>query len=263
MRDIDIIPCTDIERIVKAFHYEGVVAVSGTLTPDQLACWQAGTRRVVAEQMAAVPLEEANRGFARYSFGQLIHEPEWVQFVDLPTVLPILEAMWGSPHFTCAVAGGDYSTPGAKIQPLHADMLDFLHDPLGQVTFRDVPAPIIVVNFLMVDFTERNGATRVIPCTHRSRIAPPTLEDEPDWMKRSIVCAPAGTAVFRDIRGWHGGTANRSDQIRPMTATGYYAPWFRSPGPDTPLPRAIYDTLSSRGQELCRNLVNWWSQDNA
>lgn len=164
----------------------------------------------------------------------------------------------GRAHFTCCVAGGDYPTPGARIQHLHADLGDFFNDPLGQVTFRDIHAPIIAVNFLMVDFTERNGATRLFPCTHRSRVAPPSLEDEPRWMKRSILCAPAGTTIFRDNRLWHGGTANTSDEIRPMTVMAYTAPWYRCPGSDTPLPRSVYDTLSPRGQELCRHLVKWW-----
>jgi len=46
-------------------------------------------------------------------------------------------------------------------------------------------------------------------------------------MKDSILCAPAGTAIVRDVRCWHGGTANTSDQIRPMTSVGYFPHWFR------------------------------------
>ena len=47
----------------------GWVVVRDALTPEQLAFAQAGARRVIAEQMAATPLEKANRGRARYSFG--------------------------------------------------------------------------------------------------------------------------------------------------------------------------------------------------
>ena len=133
-------------------------------------------------------------------------------------------------------------------------MGEFLHDPQGQVTFHDLPAPFIVVNFLMVDFTVQNGAIRFVPCTQRARTAPPGLGDEPPWMRRSHLCAPAGTAVVRDVRCWHGGTANRSDQPRPMTSVGYYAPWFRARVAPV-LPRALYETLSPRAQELCRLLV--------
>jgi hypothetical protein len=34
----------------------------------------------------------------------------------------------------------------------------------------------------------------------------------------------AGTAVIRDVRRRHGGTADRSDEIRPMTGAGCLAP---------------------------------------
>ena len=252
MLDIDLIPCAEADRAAAVFHRDGFVAVSGTLTAAQLAFAQAGARRVIAEQMAEIPLEKANRGFARYSFGPQTHHPEWIQLVDLPTVLPILEKIWGSSDYRCMGAGGDYSTPGAQIQRLHSDMGDFLKDPLGQTTCRDLPTPFIVVNYLMVAFKEVNGAIRFIPGTQRSRHPIPTLEEEPERMKRSIVCAPAGTAIVRDVRCWHGGTANRSDEIRPMTSAGYVAPWFRTPHQGDYLPRSLYETLSPRAKALCR-----------
>ena len=74
-------------------------------------------------------------------------------------------------------------------------------------------------------------------------------------MKESILCAPAGTAVIRDVRCWHGGTANDSDEIRPMTSVGYLAPWFRLPDLSPSLPRELYETLSPRGRELARFIV--------
>ncbi|MBI4551777.1 MAG: phytanoyl-CoA dioxygenase family protein, partial [Candidatus Latescibacteria bacterium] len=178
-----------------------------------------------------------------------------VQLIDLPTVLPILDRIWESAEYLCSGAGGDYSAPGATIQPLHSDLGDVFHDPLGQVTVRDVPPPFIVVNYLMIEFKTINGAIRFVPGTHRSRHPIPTLEQEPDRMKQSIVCAPTGTAIIRDVRCWHGGTANDSDEIRPMTSAGYTAPWFRLPNLETPLPRAVYETLSLRAKALCRVIV--------
>ena len=53
---------------------------------------------------------------------------------------------------------------------------------------------------------------------------------------------------------WHGGTENTSDEIRPMTSVGYYAPWFQARY-DSVMPRAIYDTLSPRAQKMCRAIV--------
>jgi hypothetical protein len=255
MLDVEVVHCSDVEKATDIFHRDGFVAVEGTLNPEQLAFMQTGAQRIIAEQMAATPLEKANRGYARYSFGSQIHHPEWTQLIDLPGVLPLAEQIFGSDAFYCSGAGGDYSIPGAKIQRLHADIGEFFHDPLKKVTFQDVPVPFMVINFLMVDFTKANGAIRFVPCTHRSRQPIPSLDDEPNWMKQTILCAPAGTAVFRDVRCWHGGTANQSDEYRPMTSVGYYAPWFHRIHRDHTMTRAIYDTLSPRAAELCRHMM--------
>ena len=256
MLDVEILDRSEVERAAAVFHRDGFVPIGDALDPEELAFAQSGAARVIARQMAETPLEQANRGHARYSFGPQLHHPEWVQLVELATVLPILEAIWGSRDFICSGGGGDYSAPGAKEQHLHADMGDPLKDPLNQVTIHDVPTPYIVVNFLMVDFRKANGAIRFVPGTHRTRQPVPSLEEEPARMKESILCAPAGTAIIRDVRCWHGGTANDSDEIRPMTSVGYLAPWFRLPDLSPSLPRKLYETLSSRGRELTRFIVH-------
>ncbi len=249
--EIELVDPTDLERAVRTFLRDGFVAIRDGLDPGQLRRMQAGAARVIAEQITAIPVDQANRGHARYSFGQQIHHPEWAMLIDLPTVLPIIDRIWGSEDYTCIGGGGDYSLPGSQIQCLHSDLGDFFKDPLGTTDTRDVPTPFIVVNFPMIDFTEENGATRFVPGTQRTRAPMPSLEQEPEWIRRNLLCAPAGTALIRDVRCWHGGMPNRSKQIRPMTSVGYHAPWFRAyEGKD--LPRALYDTLSPRAQRLCR-----------
>ncbi len=255
MLDIELVDSTQVDRATTLFHQDGFVAVGDALTAEQLAFAKQGADRIIAEQTGEIPLEKANRGFARYSFGPQLQHPEWQQLIDLTTILPIVESIWQSEDFVCSGGGGDYSVPGAKIQHLHADIRDSIRDPEGRVTIMDLPSPFIVVNFPMVDFREINGAIRFIRGTQRSRQPIPKLEEEPDWMKSSILCAPTGSAVIRDVRCWHGGTENRSDEIRPMTSVGYVAPWFRRLNSDDQVPRSVYDGLSSRAKKLCRYIV--------
>jgi hypothetical protein len=255
MLDVTLHSNRDTERIAHDFIRDGFACVSDALTTDQLNYGQEGAQRVVAEQTGRIALADGNRGFARYSFGSQIEHPEWRQLIDLPTILPSLERIWGSDEFQCSGVGGDYSLPGAKIQHLHADIRDPLNDPLTDVTIFDLPAPFIVVNFLMTDFTPENGPTRFVRGTQRSRHGIPSLDEEPDWMKQSILCAPAGTAIIRDVRCWHGGTENRSEGERIMISAGYTASWFRLPRQAGSLPLDIYKTLSDRGQSLCRAIV--------
>lgn len=254
MLNVEIFDPSDTDRAAKTFHRDGFICVKNVLTPEQLKFAQAGAARIIKEQTDADAERKGNRGHHRYSFGHQTHHPEWSMLIDLPTTLPILDAIWGSENYTCSGAGGDYSIPGAEIQPLHSDMGDFFNDPQQKVNYRDVPAPFIVITFTMVAFTKENGAIRFIPGTQRSRNAIPTLEEEPDWMKNSIICAPVNTAIFRDVRCWHGGTANQSDHARPMTSCGYFAPWYRA-SEEKVLPRPLYNKLSPRGQKLARHIV--------
>ena len=59
-------------------------------------------------------------------------------------------------------AGGDLALPGAiEYQGLHSDNVwTELHDPQGGLTMRDVPVPVVHINFPLVDFTTENGPTR-------------------------------------------------------------------------------------------------------
>ncbi|HHZ92693.1 TPA: hypothetical protein EYN98_16155 [Candidatus Poribacteria bacterium] len=255
MLQVEILDPKEIGKAAKVFHRDGFVVIQNALTASQLVTAQSGAERVITQQMEQIPLDQANRGYARYSFGSQVHHLEWAQLIDNPSILPILEAIWNSSDFVCSGVGGDYSTPGAEIQSLHSDLGDFFNDSLGLVTVKDVPTPFIVVNYLMVEFTQMNGATRFVPGTHRTRTPIPTLEEEPERLKQSFICAPAGTAIVRDVRCWHGGTSNNSDQIRPMLGVGYFAPWYRDSRLQPHLPLQLYQTLSDRTQNLARFLV--------
>ncbi|MEM7031856.1 MAG: phytanoyl-CoA dioxygenase family protein [Chloroflexota bacterium] len=255
MLKVEILNPSEIDRATTIFHRDGFVCVKNPLTADQFAEIKAASERVMQEQEDAFGRDNMNRGYARHSFGMQTHHWAWCMLIDLPTILPILDNIWQSDDYTCTGAGGDYSLPDARIQHLHSDLRrDFFQDPWGTCTLQDPPSPFIVVNFTMVDFTVENGAIRFVPGTHRSRAPIPSLDEEPDWMKTNHLCAPANTAIIRDVRCWHGGTANNADHKRPMTSAGYFAPW-RRPQEDKVLPREHFERLSPRGQRLCRYIV--------
>ena len=215
---------------------------------------------------------QGNRGTHRYSFGsasitgQLLHEPAWAMLVDLPTLTPIISALFGSDDYILRGAGGDFCLPGAHTyQHLHSDMHDRIefagqtfgsfHDPRGRLNYRDLPCPYVCCNFLACDFTAINGPTRQIPGTQHSQQKIPKLREEPEWMKLSTVCpAPAGSVLIRDTRAWHGGTPNLSDQVMAMPNAEFHAPWYREPM-RTSMPREIYEALSEHGQHIARYVV--------
>ena len=76
---------------------------------------------------------------------------------------------------------------------------------------------------MLDDFTEENGATRMIPGSHRwNRVPPPALFDT--YPGQELVLGNAGTVAIMNAHMWHGGTANRTAAPRRAMHV-YYTRW--------------------------------------
>ncbi|MEO1061121.1 MAG: phytanoyl-CoA dioxygenase family protein [Actinomycetota bacterium] len=265
---LEVVTPDEVERAAELFHRDGFVAVRDAVDPDQLERLRGAAEEVIAVLHASDPDGSAGGGAGglphRYSFGatsatrQMFHRAEWCELLDMVTTTPILTEIFGSPDYAVCGTGGDLALPGAiEYQGLHSDnMWSELHDPVGGVTMRDLPVPAIHVNFPLVDLTAENGPIRQIPGSHRSRAPIPRLADEPEWMRLSTVCpVPAGTAIFRDVRCWHGGTPNLSREVRAMPNVEYFAPWFRSEALARTMSYDRWSTLSEHAQRISRHVV--------
>jgi len=97
--------------------------------------------------------------------------------------------------------------PGFGLQGLHADWG-------GAVA----PGDYYVCNsiWLLDDFTTLNGATRVVPGSHRGGQMPKDAMPDPTQPHpdEALLTAPAGTVVIFNSHTWHGGTLNRTDRPR-------------------------------------------------
>ena len=269
IRGLEIFEPGAIESIVRVFRRDGFVVVADVLDDEQVGLLKAGCDEVIDEVMAVDPDRMGNRGSHRYSFGSVsvtrsqLHRPAWQMLIDLPTLSPIIAAIFGSDDYLFRGASGDFCLPGAVgYQPLHADTRDWespektpffsFHDPRGIITTRELPPPYICANFLTVDATPINGATRQIAGSQHSREPFPTLEEEPDWMRLSAVCpAPAGAVQIRDVRAWHGGTPNLSDEVRSIPNVEFFAPWYRDPSVPS-ISYADHRRLPERARQLTR-----------
>lgn len=263
--DLRLFEPDDVAGATDAFYRDGYVVVGDAVPPRELAALQEATDRVMRSNLAVDPDGSAGGGAGglphRYSFGSTsgsrhrLHELAWVDVIDLPVTTAVLTSIFGSSDYIVGGGGGDYALPGAiEYQGLHSDNLwKGLHDPAGGLTMRDLPVPVITIMFPMIDLTWENGPIRQIAGTQRSHDPIPNLVDEPDWMKWSTLCpVPAGSAVIRDNRGWHGGTPNLSEDMRAMPNIEYYAPWFRSEGIHRCMPHEQWMTLSAHGRRISR-----------
>ena len=265
---LEVVAPDDVERAAALFHRDGFVAVRDAVSSEQLERLRGAAADVIETLVAADPEGAVGGGAGglphRYSFGgtsasrHMFHRPEWCELIDMATTTPILTAIFGSPNYIVCGAGGDMAFPGAiEYQGLHSDNVwSELHDPVGGVTMRDLPVPAVHINFPLVDLTTENGPIRQIPGTHRSRAPIPRLADEPEWMRLSTVSPlPAGSAIFRDARCWHGGTPNLSRDVRAMPNVEYFAPWFRSEALVRSMSFERWQTLSPHAQRICRYVV--------
>jgi ectoine hydroxylase-related dioxygenase (phytanoyl-CoA dioxygenase family) len=130
-----------------------------------------------------------------------------------PKVLSAIAHVFGRREFKLSSLNGRDAAPGTGAQPLHEDWNDYKQDG----SFREAGDPFYVVNSLWMldEFSADNGATRVVPGTHRMRAPrfhlPSPLAEHPEEVK---VTGPPGTVVVFNSHLWHGGTNNTSGRVR-------------------------------------------------
>lgn len=97
--------------------------------------------------------------------------------------------------------------PGDGLQKLHVDW----HEAVEEGQYK-------VCNsiWLLDDFSKENGATRVVPGTHKAGKRPEDVMNDPweDHPDQIYLEAPAGTVVIFNSHTWHGGTVNASGKPR-------------------------------------------------
>jgi hypothetical protein len=133
-------------------------------------------------------------------------------------------------HLTQAIAIG----AGATAQPIHRDQwaFDFFPFPPGY----DVQCNTI---WALTDFTESNGATRVVPGSNRG-------EDKLTYVEADTIPAEMarGSVLFYSGSVYHGGGANRSDATRIGLNITYNVAWLRQEENQyLSVPREIAETL--------------------
>jgi ectoine hydroxylase-related dioxygenase (phytanoyl-CoA dioxygenase family) len=129
--------------------------------------------------------------------------------------------------------------PGETAQALHCD--DGVY-PLPR------PHKEVIINTMWAldDFTEANGATRVVPGSHKWTDARPN-----DATPVVQAVMPAGSVMLFVGSVYHGGGANMTDKPRLGTVIEYVAGWLRQQENQVlAVPPDTVRTLEPRLQEL-------------
>jgi ectoine hydroxylase-related dioxygenase (phytanoyl-CoA dioxygenase family) len=131
-----------------------------------------------------------------------------------PRVLEFVESVLGTRFKLSSLNVRSANPHTVDGQPLHADS-GAIADETGYLVCNSV--------WMLDDFTPENGATRMVPGSHRWRKLPHTDFFEPH-PEEQLVLGRAGDVVVMNAHMWHGGTANRT--ARPRRAMHvYYTRW--------------------------------------
>jgi ectoine hydroxylase-related dioxygenase (phytanoyl-CoA dioxygenase family) len=157
-----------------------------------------------------------------------------------PAVLPIVEGVLDRGCLVSSLSSIAIG-PGETAQPIHAD---------DQVMPLARPHVATVCNTMwaLTDFTEANGATRIVPGSHLWDHAP-EYGTHYDSVPAEM---PAGSVLVWHGSLWHGGGANTTDRRRYGIAMNYCAGWVRQQeNQQLGLPLDTVAGFEPRLQELC------------
>lgn len=204
------------DEVAAVLEQDGVVVVDRVVSPvtldevaQELRPWMEATR--------PGPDDFAGRR-TRRTGGLVARSPKCRDLVMNPLVLAtnrkfLSQATSFQLHLTQVIA----IDPGEPAQQIHRDQwaYDFFSFPKGfEVQCNTLWA--------MTDFTERNGATRVIPGSNRydDKLKFKEADTEPAEMEK-------GSVLFYSGSLYHGGGANHSDATRYGINITYNVSWLR------------------------------------
>lgn len=124
-------------------------------------------------------------------------------FYTHPRVLAAIGAVLGN-TFKLSSLNYRAAKPGQGLQKLHVDYKNSV--PEG--TYK-----VCNTLWLLDDFTANNGATRIVPGTHKSTKLPHEVLKNPELphAKEILIKAEAGSVVIFNSHVWHGGTTNHTN----------------------------------------------------
>jgi len=204
-----------IEHHAAMLHEQGYTIVEGAVAPALVADLRAALDAV--EQAQA--LGYAGSRFEGYRtvriYNLLAHDEIFWRVPLHEHVLPIAERFL-DPELLLSSLSAITLGPGQEAQPLHEDTQQI---PLPR------PRPAIALNAMwaLSDFTAANGATHIVPGSHRYD-SPPAFGATVPTVAAEM---PAGSVMLFDSQLWHAGGANTTDQRRYAMACYYCVGWMR------------------------------------
>jgi Phytanoyl-CoA dioxygenase (PhyH) len=208
----------------------GYCYIEDVIPSDQLE----SVRRSVSKDVWSHSLLEPPTGYVP---GFLRVNQSVAPFIGNERVLGLARSLFG-PHVRISMLTGTVNGPGISRGALHADW------PYNQTGAARIPAPYpdqvmhLTTMWMLTDFTEDNGATIIVPGTHKKPDHPRvggSIDVDPmrQYPGERRLLGKAGTVAVLDSRLWHAVAPNVTTQER-VAVIVRYAPWWLNLAPLRP-----------------------------
>ena len=232
----------DVEGHRARLAEDGYTILESVIEPDLVDALLADVRRLEST-LGSAPADNRFEGNATTrTYNLLAHGEVWQQVPVRPEVLALVEGVLGPQCLVSSLASISIA-PGETAQVIHAD------DQIFPLPKPHVP---LVCNSMwaLTDFTEANGATRVVPGSHRW--ASPDYSADDPGVPTVVAEMPRGSVLVWQGSTWHGGGANVSDEVRVGVAMNYCAGFIRQQeNQQLGIPHDIVAGFSPQLRQLC------------
>lgn len=202
-----------VSSIVEDYQRDGYVVVRDVLSPETV-------RQLRVDLEVAIEREKAFHGGTDYvDYGMVLvccmYARSFVDVLGDPKVMDVIEAILGE---GCIV----YAYTSSSMPPGGTNYSYRIHvDCPRRIPGYETNAGVMM---LLDDFTEENGATWILPGSHR-RADPPSEEEFFANAKRAV--APAGSLVYLHPLVWHSGGKNQTDRWRHSATLNMCRPYMK------------------------------------
>ena len=212
-------PTREVSQAAKDIETFGFCIVPDVLPASRLELARQALYRAADEDRARGREQKFQLDYAHDDTNQrvwnvLSRDPIFADLVEDPLALGLVKSTIGWPALLGNISA-NITGPGGGEMVLHADQI-FVPEPW--------PANPQGVNvaWCVDDFTDENGATRVVPGSHRLNRKPTPDEAAKDSIALE---APAGSIIVMESRVWHKTGNNRTEAQR---RAGIFA-WYTRP----------------------------------
>ena len=229
---------TDLTQALFEMDVYGFTLVENVLSPDEVEA----ARETLIRCQEKTGHEQKFLGTAGHVSNLPTQDPVFFPMIDHPKVLPIVEGVLGA-EIVLGSLNARIVRQTDPQQGLHSDIRESLLNFASPVMVNTV--------WLLDDFSEANGGTRIVAGTHKSGMAGPPQDREVKHIFQ--LEAPAGSVLVFNGQCWHGGGLNQTERNR-HALFGHYRKniLMFQVDPHDNFPAEWFDQLNDRQKALLR-----------